>query len=728
MAELREKLALDASFCEKYQLGEKLGEGAMGTVYAATQRSLGRRVALKFLSEGLARDEGCRRRFTAEARMAARLSHTHLVAVHDSDEAAGLPFIVFEFVPGKTLRRRMDEGPVPAREALELAAQICDGLQTAHAAGILHRDIKPENILLSTQGVPKIADFGIAKDLLLSRAATQPGAIVGTPLYLSPEQAEGVAATAASDIYSVGCVLFEMLTGRLPFEGDTFVGLLRAKMIERAPRADIVDPRIPSRVGALLAVALERDPALRYPSASAFGQALRKALLLPDLPAQARQSTAGEPGRIPSGATATVVRSPVGGRAASGRSPVVLAPPRASFPWVAVVWTAFAAIALALATLLLPDEGAQSPGGVDRLAWLSRHPGSGAGRSGATTRTLMLVKAPAAAPSMPTTVAGPAAGGGGGAAPEPPRSRGRREGETNLAWLSRDPESPAALRACLDSPADRTSIEIVLGPRQRQSAAVAALLARYKMELGQTSSAAALIRSALERSANGVLASPEIRETMETVSLWLGDATLLTEAATELPAGAAGIEPSLLGASAAIGAKQPRAALELYRGLVDSGYPEAGVHLGRAVAHWQVGDTFAASLDAKLYLERRGLERGRSVASFVLSMAARRMGARRLAAQVRSELAGLPLPPARLQSALAWEAELGEASRDEESDSADDLPTVVPAGPTRMGREEWAERGWAAAAFEPLAGGPELERVELGAELPGRLRAFLTRP
>ncbi len=287
MSSLEARVRASPDFSAKFELGSLIGAGGMGCVFQATQRSLNRAVAVKFLSDNLAADSDYRERFRREAIMAARMSHTNLVGVYDHGEVADRPYIVFEYVAGMSLRERIDEGPVTTREALEIALQICEGLRYAHTAGVVHRDIKPENLLVMPDGTVKIADFGVARDLETDLRATQPGFIVGTPMYLSPEQIEGRRGTPPSDLYALGIVLYEMLLGRTPFDPESPDGLMRQKLTERPSRADLIDPRIPARVGALVATAMEQDPKVRFTSAAAMLTALRKASALPGLVAEA---------------------------------------------------------------------------------------------------------------------------------------------------------------------------------------------------------------------------------------------------------------------------------------------------------------------------------------------------------------------------------------------------------------------------------------------------------
>ncbi|HSK14824.1 MAG TPA: protein kinase, partial [Gaiellaceae bacterium] len=203
---------------DRYRLERELGRGGMAVVYLAEDAELGRRVAVKILAGHLASDEGFRLRFLREARMAASLSHPNVVQVFDAGEENGQPWIVMEHVPGTTLAEELARsGPLAAEAVAALAPQACAGLEHAHGAGLVHRDVKPQNLLLREDGVLKIADFGIARAAEQTRL-TQVGALLGTAAYLAPEQAAGEPVTPAADVYSLGIVLYELLTGRTPFQ------------------------------------------------------------------------------------------------------------------------------------------------------------------------------------------------------------------------------------------------------------------------------------------------------------------------------------------------------------------------------------------------------------------------------------------------------------------------------------------------------------------------------
>jgi eukaryotic-like serine/threonine-protein kinase len=247
----------------------------MATAYLGYDSEFDRPVAIKVLAENLAGDEAFRRRFLREARLAARLSHPNVVSVYDAGEQAdGRPYIVMEYVDGETLADVLSErGPLPADEAAILVAQACRGLAHAHAAGLVHRDMKPQNLLLRRDGTLKVADFGIAR-AAEGTALTQAGTVLGTAAYLSPEQALGQKATPAADVYSLGAVLYELLTGRPPYELDSLADLA-AKQAEGAitPVSELA-AGIPLRVEDAVMRSLARNPAYRPASANELAREL----------------------------------------------------------------------------------------------------------------------------------------------------------------------------------------------------------------------------------------------------------------------------------------------------------------------------------------------------------------------------------------------------------------------------------------------------------------------
>ena len=253
----------------RYRVERELGRGGMATVYLAEDEELGRAVAVKVLPEHLAGEEAFRARFLREARLAGGLSHPNVVRVYDAGEAEGRPFIVMEYVPGTSLAeiRRL-----PVTRVVDLGMQACAGLQHAHEAGLVHRDVKPANLLVRVDGELKIADFGIARAAASTRH-TQAGTLLGTAAYLAPEQIAGEDATPASDIYSLGAVLYELLTGRTPYSFGS-LGDLAAKQSDGViePAGDLAD--VPREVEAAVMHALAREPRFRPESAAELAQEL----------------------------------------------------------------------------------------------------------------------------------------------------------------------------------------------------------------------------------------------------------------------------------------------------------------------------------------------------------------------------------------------------------------------------------------------------------------------
>ena len=264
---------------DRYVLTEVLGTGGMAQVWRAHDQVLGREVAVKVLSQQFAADPGFAARFEREARHAASVSHPRLVTVFDSGIDGDTPFLVMELVTGRTLRQVLDETrPLPTGQAVAIAAGVCEGLEAAHAAGLVHRDIKPANIMLAG-GEVKILDFGIAR-ADGTTAGTATGAVLGTPAYLSPEQAAGYPAGPASDLYSLGCVLFEMLTGTPPFTAQSQVALAYRHVHDNPGPPSARRPGLPASLDQLTAQLLAKDPAARP-----AGAAVTRARLLA-VPAQ----------------------------------------------------------------------------------------------------------------------------------------------------------------------------------------------------------------------------------------------------------------------------------------------------------------------------------------------------------------------------------------------------------------------------------------------------------
>lgn len=263
----------------RYRLLERIGSGGMSVVYRAQDLSLGRIVAIKILNENLTDDEGFLRRFQREAHSAANLSHPNIVTVHDIGQDGNRHYIVMEFVDGRTIKQLVrlqnQQGPpLAVGRALDLAIQVCAGIGYAHRANLVHCDVKSQNILVTRDDRVKVADFGIARALSEATQHTADSQIWGTPHYFSPEQAAGQPASPASDVYAIGVVLFELLTGRLPFSAETHTALALKHMHEPPPRASEFNPLVPPQLDQILQKVMSKEPAARYRTADQFGRIL----------------------------------------------------------------------------------------------------------------------------------------------------------------------------------------------------------------------------------------------------------------------------------------------------------------------------------------------------------------------------------------------------------------------------------------------------------------------
>ncbi|MFJ7591629.1 protein kinase [Streptomyces sp. NPDC097617] len=279
----------------RYQLRDLLGAGGMASVYLAYDSALDRQVAIKTLHSDLGREQSFRERFRREAQAVAKLSHTNIVSVFDTGEGevrfgdargdgAVMPYIVMEYVEGRPLGSVLDEdvrqyGAMPADRALKVTADVLAALETSHEMGLVHRDIKPGNVMVNKRGVVKVMDFGIARAMQSGvTSMTQTGMVVGTPQYLSPEQALGRGVDARSDLYSVGIMLFQLLTGRIPFDADSPLAIAYAHVQEEPVAPSSINRSLTPAMDALVARALKKNPNERFPTAAAMGDEVARVL------------------------------------------------------------------------------------------------------------------------------------------------------------------------------------------------------------------------------------------------------------------------------------------------------------------------------------------------------------------------------------------------------------------------------------------------------------------
>ena len=267
----------------RYELTGHLARGGMADVFTAKDTLLGRQVAIKILHSQFSSDQAFVKRFRREAQAAANLSHPNIVSIYDWGESDQTYFIVMELVDGRSLRDVLkSEGALLPRRAVEIAAEVATALGVAHQGGLVHRDIKPGNILLTRTGAVKVTDFGIARAWDDSSELTKTGAVIGTATYFSPEQAEGVAADERSDLYSLGVVLYEMLTGRAPFQGDTPVAVAYQHVSTEAPFPSSLNPDVPAEVDQVVMRAMHKDPNHRHQTAEELRRDLVRGLEGPD--------------------------------------------------------------------------------------------------------------------------------------------------------------------------------------------------------------------------------------------------------------------------------------------------------------------------------------------------------------------------------------------------------------------------------------------------------------
>jgi len=350
----------------RYQIEELLGEGGMSSVYKATDPNLRRTVAVKLIHPHLSKDPEFVSRFEEEAAAVARLKHPNVIQVFDFDHDADTYYMVLEYIPGETLQERLKDlastsNRLAAKETIEIVSRISDALHYAHGRGMIHRDVKPANIILDDRGQPILMDFGIAK-IIGGKVHTVTGSIVGTAMYMSPEQAAGETADSRADIYSLGVVLFEMIGGRPPFEGDSAMTILMKHMNDPVPDVSALNPDTSPALKAVIEKALEKDPGTRFLTAAEMGTSLGEARAKPEVipatiiaattiegdPGQPKETVVEEPLPVEQGLGATVLDEPPPAAAARRRSPLVV---------IGAVIGGILLLAVVGITLISPGEG-----------------------------------------------------------------------------------------------------------------------------------------------------------------------------------------------------------------------------------------------------------------------------------------------------------------------------------------------------------------------------------
>src|SRR5215211_1168557 len=271
--------SLEGQMLGQYKVIAQMGSGGMATVYKAYHARLDRTVAIKMLHEAFQEDKNFLARFEREAQIVARLEHPHIVPVFDFDEFNGRPYLVMKYIEGHTLKAEIENHTLTMEEILRLLPPIASALDYAHRQGVLHRDIKPSNIILDSNSVPYVTDFGLARMAQLGDSTLSHDVLLGTPHYISPEQAMGNRdLDARTDLYSFGIVLYELVVGRVPFSADTPFAIIHDQIYRPLPRPSSIDPEISPAIDAVLEKALAKTPSERYATATEMVDAFRSAV------------------------------------------------------------------------------------------------------------------------------------------------------------------------------------------------------------------------------------------------------------------------------------------------------------------------------------------------------------------------------------------------------------------------------------------------------------------
>ena len=402
-------LSIPTVYADRYEIVRPLGEGAFSRTFVARDNVLQRDIALKVLRREHQSNDEFSARFDREAQAAARVSHPNVVPVFDSGREQGLPFIVMQYIDGRTLRQfDRDEGPLTIEEVISIGRQVLDGLAAIHDQGIVHRDIKPQNVLLDQRMVARLTDFGVAflaNDVTL----TESGMTIGTAAYMAPEQATGRAVGPTADIYSVGVMLYELLTQRLPFRGDNPVQVLYRHVSDLPPRPRELNPRIPVELESVLLRALAKIPSERFPDARAMRESLgSKPSIVAPLPVletvRAVPDSFPEP-KTPARPAAPTRRTP---------TPVRKRRSRRRWPWILSVVAAIALLTAVIVTFAMSglDGGGSDDPGVAQATPTNMEVPGGVPPGPTSTETPQ----PAAAGTTPPPTAQPTATGPAAAA------------------------------------------------------------------------------------------------------------------------------------------------------------------------------------------------------------------------------------------------------------------------------------------------------------------------